>query len=122
MNTSPTCVICEKYVEIIAKNVLEKSKGKNTILNVNFPKIDRADYKGIKICRQASSYWKETFDKRKNPNGRNYYWLTGKFINLDKGKDTDQWALSNGYISIVPVKYDMTSYDEIDEISKWNLK
>lgn len=112
---------CEKHIEIIAKNVLEKSKGKNIILNVNFPKIDRTDYKGIKICRQANSYWKETFDKRKNPNGRNYYWLTGKFINLDKGEDTDQWALNNGYISIVPVKYDMTSYDEIDRISKWNL-
>ena len=66
--------------------------------------------------------WKETFDKRQNPNGKNYYWLTGKFINLDKGKDTDQWALSNGYISIVPTMYDMTSYPEIDEISKWNLK
>jgi 5'-nucleotidase len=112
---------CEKYIEIITKNVLEKSKEKNIILNVNFPKIDRTDYKGIKICRQANSYWKETFDKRKNPNGRNYYWLTGKFINLDKGEDTDQWALNNGYISIVPVKYDMTSYDEIDRISKWNL-
>ena len=55
-------------------------------------------------------------------NGKNYYWLTGKFINLDKGKDTDQWALSNGYVSIVPTMYDMTSYPEIDEISKWNLK
>ncbi len=77
--------------------------------------------KAFKICRQAKSYWKETFDKRKNPNGRKYYWLTGEFINLDKEKDSDQWALNNGYISIVPIMYDMTSYSEIDDIAKWNL-
>jgi len=115
--------LCEKYIEIISREVLIKSMKKNIILNVNFPKISKGDnYKGIKVCRQAVSYWKETFDKRKNPNGRNYYWLTGKFVNLDKGKDTDQWALNNGYISIVPTMYDMTSYPEINEISKWNLK
>ena len=122
-NWNASFSLCEKYIEIISREVLIKSMKKNIILNVNFPKISKGDnYKGIKVCRQASSYWKETFDKRQNPNGRNYYWLTGKFVNLDKGKDTDQWALNNGYISIVPTMYDMTSYPEINEISKWNLK
>ena len=60
-------------------------------------------------------------NKRENPNGKKYYWLTGEHINLDKGKDTDQSALKSGYISIVPIMYDMTSYSEIDEINKWNL-
>ncbi len=53
------------------------------VLNVNFPKLDKKDIKGIKICRQAKANWKEEFDKRKNPQGRDYYWLTGKFVNLD---------------------------------------
>ena len=114
---------CEKYIEIISRELLVKSNKKNMILNVNFPKINKGEtYKGIKICRQAKSYWKETFDKRENPNGRKYYWLTGEFINLDKREDSDQWALSNGYISIVPVMYDMTSFSDIDEIDKWDLK
>jgi len=113
---------CKKFIKIISKELLAKSNKKNIILNVNFPKIsDGKNYKGFKICRQAKSYWKETFDKRKNPNGRKYYWLTGEFINLDKEKDSDQWALNNGYISIVPIMYDMTSYSEIDDIAKWNL-
>ena len=113
---------CEKHVEHISRKILEKSNKKNIILNVNFPKIRKgAKYKGIKITRQAKSYWKETFDKRENPNGKKYYWLTGEHINLDKGKDTDQSALKSGYISIVPIMYDMTSYSEIDEINKWNL-
>ena len=113
---------CEKFIKIISKELLAKSNKKNIILNVNFPKISTGkNYKGVKICRQAKSFWKETFDKRKNPNGRKYYWLTGEFINLDKEKDSDQWALNNGYISIVPIMYDMTSYSEIDDIAKWNL-
>ncbi len=113
---------CEKFIKIISKELLAKSNKKNIILNVNFPKISAGkNYKGVKICRQAKSFWKETFDKRKNPNGRKYYWLTGEFINLDKEKDSDQWALNNGYISIVPIMYDMTSYSEIDDIAKWNL-
>tara|TARA_Y100001968_G_scaffold329986_1_gene380625 strand:+ start:840 stop:1619 length:780 start_codon:yes stop_codon:yes gene_type:complete len=113
---------CEKFIKIISKKLLANSNKKNIILNVNFPKISSGkNYKGVKICRQAKSFWKETFDKRKNPNGRKYYWLTGEFINLDKEKDSDQWALNNGYISIVPIMYDMTSYSEIDDIAKWNL-
>ena len=42
--------------------------------------------------------------------GRKYFWLTGEFVNFDKGKDTDVWALANNYISVVPVQFDMTNY------------
>ena len=68
-----------------------------------FSKIKRKEIKGIKICRQAKTYWIEEFDKRINPQGQKYYWLTGKFINEDNGKDTDEYALDKGYISIVPI-------------------
>ena len=61
------------------------------------------------------------FDKRINPHGQKYYWLTGKFINEDHGKDTDEYALDKGYISIVPTQYDFTAYKAINEIKKWTL-
>ena len=54
--------------------------------------------------------------------GLDYYWLTGKFINKDKGEDTDEWALSNGYISIVPVKFDFTAHDTIKKLNTWDLE
>ena len=60
------------------------------VLNVNFPNTD--SIKGIKICRQAKAIWEEEFDKRSNPMGKEYYWLTGNFVNHDKGEDTDEWA------------------------------
>ncbi len=111
----------EKYVETIVKNVLENGLPEGIVLNVNFPKLDQKDIKGIKICRQAKANWIEEFDKRQNPQGKDYYWLTGKFVNLDKGEDTDEWALSNGYISIVPVQFDLTAHHFIQHLNTWDF-
>jgi len=91
------------------------------VLNVNFPKLKEKDIKGIKICRQAKALWMEKFDKRKTPQGKDYYWLTGEFINQDNGQDTDEWALENGYVSIVPIHFDMTAHHTIQQLNTWNL-
>ncbi|CAM4332497.1 5'/3'-nucleotidase SurE [Flavobacterium terrigena] len=107
------------YIKKIALEVLEKGLPEGVILNVNFPKTDKI--KGIKICRQAKAAWEEEFDKRTNPMGKEYYWLTGKFVNHDNGEDTDEWALANDYISIVPVHFDLTAYHAIQQLNNWNL-
>ena len=111
----------KKYVKIIAKNALEKGIPNNVVLNVNFPNLLEKDIKGIKICRQAKANWEEEFDKRQTPQGKDYYWLTGKFVNLDNGEDTDEWALENGYISVVPVQFDLTAHHAISNLNTWNL-
>ena len=54
--------------------------------------------------------------------GLDYYWLTGKFVNEDKGEDTDEWALSNGYISIAPVEFDLTAHHAIKRLNTWNFE
>ncbi len=109
------------HVKQIALGVLEKGLPEGVILNVNFPKLSKENIKGIKICRQAKAMWQEEFDKRTNPQGKEYYWLTGKFINLDKGTDTDEWALENGYISIVPVQFDLTAHHAMQQLNSWEL-
>lgn len=109
----------KKYVKQIALNVLENSLPDGVVLNVNFPKSE--SFKGIKVCRQARANWVEEFDKRVNPQGREYYWLTGKFVNMDKGEDTDEWALANNYISVVPVQFDLTAHHFIQKLNNWNL-
>jgi len=110
------------YVKIIAKNILKIGLQEGTLLNVNFPYLPLSKIKGIKICRQANAKWKEEFDERMDPNKRKYYWLTGEFINNDKGEDTDEWALSKGYVSIVPVHFDLTAHHAILHLNsvKWN--
>lgn len=109
------------FIKKIAQQVLEKGLPEGVILNVNFPKLAEKDIKGIKVCRQAKAYWEEKFDKRTNPMGKEYYWLTGKFINEDKGEDTDEWALANGYISMVPVQFDLTAYHAIQTLNSWDM-
>jgi len=91
------------------------------VLNVNFPKLKKKKFKGIKICRQARANWVEEFDKRINPQGKEYYWLTGNFVNMDHGEDTDVWALENDYISIVPVHFDLTAHHYIQKLNSWDL-
>jgi 5'-nucleotidase len=111
----------KSYIKNIALSVLEKGLPDGVILNVNFPKLKQEDMKGIKICRQAKATWIEEFDKRTNPMGKEYYWLSGEFVNQDKGEDTDEWALHNGYISIVPVQFDLTAHHAISQLNNWNL-
>jgi 5'-nucleotidase len=76
----------KKFVKAITKNVIKNGLPKGVVLNVNLPKLPEKEIKGIKVCRQAKAYWVEEFDKRTNPQGRDYYWLTGEFVNKDKGR------------------------------------
>lgn len=110
---------CEKHIENITKLAIA-DKSENLVLNVNFPSGIN-EFKGIKICRQAKGYWQDKYDKRISPLGKEYYWLTGSFINQDEDKESDEWALKNGYITIVPISYDMTSYKDLELLKKWNL-
>ena len=108
----------KQYVKTIVENILTNGIAEGTILNVNFPD---GDIKGLKVCRQAKANWVEEFDKRTNPKGKNYYWLTGKFVNLDQGEDTDLHALENQYASIVPIHFDMTAHHAIQQLNDWKL-
>ena len=110
---------CEKHIEKICLNMLKQKKS-NLILNVNFPS-NLKEFKGIKVCRQAKGYWEDTYDKRISPLGKEYYWLTGNFVNQENSEETDEWALSKGYVSVVPISYDMTSYEDLKKIKNWKL-
>jgi 5'-nucleotidase len=109
------------YIKKITLEAIKNGLPKGVVLNVNIPKLKEDEIKGMKVCRQANAQWIETFDKRKNPQGRDYYWLTGEFVNQDKGEDTDEAALEKGFISIVPVQFDLTAHHAIKEINKWDL-
>jgi 5'-nucleotidase len=109
------------FIKSIAENVLKEGLPRDVVLNVNIPNLSKQELKGIKICRQARALWEEEFDKRTNPQGREYYWLTGKFVNLDHGEDTDEWALKNDYISVVPVQFDLTAHHCIQNLNTWTF-
>ena len=98
------------YINKIVSSLLKKKLDKHFLLNVNIPKLPLELIKGVKLCKQAYAKYEEDFDERTDPQGSKYYWLTGKFINFDKSKDTDVWALENNFVSVVPVQFDLTNY------------
>jgi 5'-nucleotidase len=109
-------------VRDICLQVLQTGLPKGTALNVNFPKRADGPLKGIKICRQAKATWKEEFDERVDPYGRKYLWLAGSFHNPDQGEDTDEWAIANGYASVVPCLFDLTAHHAISILNDdWGI-
>jgi 5'-nucleotidase len=109
-------------VRRIVGDALKFKIPKHICLNVNIPAIPFAAIKGIRLVRQASAYWEDRFDKRKDPFGNTYYWLTGDFGNHDPGEDTDLQALKEGYVSMVPVQYDLTAYKQMSAFEKWECE
>jgi 5'-nucleotidase len=117
ISRTPDFSVCKKYIRIVMGLISEKPLPPGVCLNVNFPALPEGKIKRIKVCRQARGNWKEEFEKRKDPMGRSYYWLTGSFQNHEPdASDTDEWALGNGYVSVVPVTVDMTAHSYIDQL------
>ena len=88
---------------------------------MNIPYVNAALIKGIKVCRQGKAFWDDTFDKRYDPLGKEYYWLTGSFSSKEQSKDADINYLKNNYVTIVPTQYDMTCYESVNELKKWSF-
>lgn len=109
---------CRPYVQQIVKAALKGNFPDHVALNVNFPNSFFGKIKGIKICRQANARWKEEFENRKDPHGRDYFWLTGSFTNLDKGEDTDEAALNQGFVSVVPCQFDLTAHGALSQVNE----
>lgn len=110
------------YVRKIVSSLLKKKMDKHMLLNVNIPSVPLELINGVKVCRQAYAKYQEDFLQRKDPQGKKYYWLTGAFVNFDKGTDTDVWALENNYVSVVPVQFDLTNYKLKQELEKkWKI-
>jgi len=110
-------------IEVIKKvipQVLKNGLPKWVCLNINIPDVETLA--GIKVCRQAHGLWKEDFDKRTDPYGQDYYWLSGAYELLEtSAQDTDEWALRHDYVAVVPTTVDTTAYHMLDEISNWSL-
>lgn len=107
------------YGKQIVEKVLTGELGLPLCLNVNFPIARPEELKGIRICRQTRGYWREEFYRREDPHGREYYWLTGEFMNQEPtAEDTDEWALANGYVAVVPVQVDLTDYARMQYLKR----
>lgn len=110
-----------RYGKIIVQDVLTNGMPKGITLNVNIPDLPFDEIKGIRTCRQNKGMWNEDFIMKPDPvTGEKLYWLTGYYHNEEAGAEgTDETALSSGYVSVVPTHFDMTAYDAIDEMKRF---
>ena len=103
------------YIVEIARKVLANGLDHGICLNVNAPS---GPIKGMKVARQCDGRWVKEIVKKTDPRDRAYYWLTGEFENHEpESTDTDEWALANGLVSVVPTKIDMTSHEQLSKIA-----
>tara|TARA_B100001142_G_C14314157_1_gene647795 strand:- start:741 stop:1505 length:765 start_codon:yes stop_codon:yes gene_type:complete len=113
---------CSKFVaRHIVEYVLENKPPKGSMLNVNVPDLDIKSLKGFKITRQGNQFFKDDFEKRKNPRKENYFWLKGEIIDKDTSNDFDGRAVSEGYVSITPLHYNLTAMSYYNDLKlDWN--
>ncbi len=105
------------YVRQIVQKVLREGLPKGVCLNVNFPKLK--EFKGVKVCRMAHGTWYNECAKMRHPHGYDYFWMTGFYRNDEpEADDTDNWALTHGYVAITPTRIDVTDYDTL---KNWHL-
>jgi len=109
--------VAKKLCLLVAKNGLKKG----TLLNVNVPNVPKEEIKGIVVTRQGKSKWDDVYEQRKDPYGRDYYWLKGDLLENDTELAADQMAVKSDYVSVTPIHFDLTDYETFDEMQSWNI-
>ncbi|MEA2077677.1 MAG: 5'/3'-nucleotidase SurE [Candidatus Marinimicrobia bacterium] len=105
------------FVRDMVKTVIEKGIPEGVLLNVNMPNVESTDdIKDVMITKQGMAHWQENFDKRIDPKGRTYYWMTGKKREKKEAETIDDTAIKNNYISITPIQFNLTAYDKLEKI------
>lgn len=100
----------------MANHVLRHGVPQGTLLNVNIPYCLPGEIKGVKITRQGTQYFKDEFDKRTDPRGRTYYWMKGNVVDKDESIEFDGKAVSEKYISVTPIHFNVTNDAYMDEL------
>jgi len=112
------CKTAQKLVQIVGKNGLKKG----TLLNVNVPDLPAAEIKGMALTKQGKSKWDDIYEKRVDPYGKEYFWLTGDFIETDDNLSFDQFAVKQNYVSVTPIHFDLTDHETYEKMNEWNLE
>ncbi|MES2764661.1 MAG: 5'/3'-nucleotidase SurE [Bacteroidota bacterium] len=110
------CVVAAEYAAMVAEKVLKTGLPKGTLLNVNVPHLPKEKIKGIKLTKQAQSQWDDSYERRKDPRGGEYFWLTGVYITSNDDPDNDDFCVSEGWVSVTPIHYKMTDHAFLKEL------
>jgi 5'-nucleotidase len=106
----------------VARRVLREGLDRDVLLNVNVPRGSRSDIKGVEVTRLGRREYRDELIRRKDPIGRDYFWIGGGPPGGIGEPGTDLHAVNAGYVSITPVQLDLTNHALIEHIASWGLK
>lgn len=110
-----------KHASRVIQKILANKPTPGSLFNVNLPAHARGEPKGVKVVPMAVGRHGETFERRTDPRGRTYYWLTYAPPYHLEGPETDVSALAEGYIAVSPLHFDLTRHDRLAEVGRWDL-
>ena len=110
-----------RFAARLAGRVMAEGLPQGTLLNVNVPAVPEDKISGVRVTRQGNSSWEDTFDVRRDPAGREYFWLTGSMAIRDTDPETDQIAVRENFISVTPIHYELTDLALLQRMKQWSL-
>jgi len=111
-----------KVAKLIAQKVTEHGLPRGTLLNVNVPNCPEEEIAGILVTEQSKAKWDDIYEKRTDPFGKDYFWLTGKLVEVENEQKSDQLAIKNKFVSVTPIHFDLTDYETFEEMKSWNIE
>jgi len=111
-----------KVATLIAQKVLEHGLPRGTLLNVNVPNYPESEIAGILVTEQSKAKWDDIYEKRTDPFGKDYYWLTGKLVEIENEQKSDQLAIRNKFVSVTPIHFDLTDYNTLEKMKSWEIE
>lgn len=106
------------YARLVAELVLQTGLPEDTLLNVNVPNLPLGRVKGIRITRQGKRVYKTPIVEKTDPRGKKYYWIGGDKLDSVLIENSDIASVEDGYVSVTPIKLDMTDYAYMEELEK----
>ncbi|QTA80903.1 Nucleoside 5'-monophosphate phosphohydrolase [Desulfonema limicola] len=111
------------FTEKLSQDVYKRGLPFGTLLNVNLPDLPLDKIQGISISRQGvKKFSREYYEKRIDPRKKNYHWLGMDMRSYGRDLEIDGDALAQNYISITPIKCDMTDYAIMEDIKSWDIQ
>ncbi len=111
-----------KTAALFAQLITKHGLNKGTLLNINVPDLPESKIKGIRLTKQGRSKWDDIYEKRQDPYGKDYYWLTGDLVELDNDMTYDQYCVKQDYVSVSPIHFDLTDHEEYNRMASWEIE
>jgi len=112
--TNPNFDVAAKFAAKMAMDLYKNPIDKRTLLNINVPNVAEDEIKGVKVAKQGMANFAEKFDRRVDPKGRVYYWLSGSKNMIDEPDDVDDNLIKQNYITVTPLQFNLTDFSKLD--------